>query len=220
MKRRTGLLFSSAVVVGLLGGAGAGYAVQKHRAPTPLPPLDAAVPVAAAAAPAFKADPAVDDVAKLDGDLRNLLIDKPSGAKDPDFEPGLSWVSSYELAEFARADDKDFVELGNAGFRRAAQRAWQVGGQTVEIDVIQFRTTAGAKSFEGYEGVVDGTADVTGTSGHAYSSDAQTNLDGDHWGMASYVHGDVVVFTFIFDHAKAVNASDVAAIAGQQAAKL
>jgi hypothetical protein len=219
MKRRTGLLFSSAVVVGLLGGAGTGYAVQKHRAPTPLPPLDAAVPVTAGAAPAYKADPSVDDVAKLDGDLRTLLIDKPSDAKDPDFEPGLSWVSSYELAEFARADDKDFVELGNAGFRRAAQRAWQKDGRTVEIDVIQFRTTAGAKSFNGYEGIDDG-AEITGTSGHAYTSDALTNLDGDHWGMASFVHGDIVVFTFIFDHAKAVPASDVADIAGQQAAKL
>jgi hypothetical protein len=220
MKRRTGLLFSSAVVVGLLGGAGAGYTVQKHRAPTPLPSLDVAIPAAATAASAAKPDPAVDDVALLDGDLRKLVIDKPSDAKDPSFEPGLSWVSAYRLAEYSRDDDTAFVELYNSGFRRAVERAWQKNGQTVEVDVIQFRTTAGAKAYNGTQGVTGGEADVSGTGGHAYSSDDRTNIEGDHWGAASFQHGDMVVLVYIFDGTKAVNATDVAILAQQQAAKL
>jgi hypothetical protein len=172
MKRRTGLLFSCAVVAGLLGGGAVGYEVQNHRAPTPLPSLDPALPAAAGAAPAAAPDPATDDAAKLDGDLRTLLIDKPSDAKDPQYIPGLSWVTAYSLAESRGSGaDHAFVELGNAGFRRAAQRAWvTAGGQTVEISVIQFRTSTGAVAFQSNDGVTSGDNDVPGTSGHAFAS--------------------------------------------------
>lgn len=222
MKRRTGLLFSSAVVVGLLGGGALGFEVQKHRAPTPLPPLDTRIPAAVAAAPAAKPDPATDDLAKLGGDLRTLLIDKPAGSKDPQYIPGLSWITAYDLAESSGSNaDHAFVELGNAGFRRAAQRAWVTpDDKTVEVTVIQFRTTAGATEFESNDGVAgDGDTVVPGTGGHAYAS-KDTNLDGDHWGMASFTHGNVVVFALVFDHAKAVDPTDVSSLAQQEAAKL
>ena len=230
MKRRTGLLFSSAAVLGLLGGGGTGYAIQQHRSPTPLPALgDVAVVRAAgvsqgSATDGATADPATDDGAKLDGDLIKVLMDKPADAKDPIAEPPTGWISARELAEYYGGEDGMFIALNRDGFRRAAMRMWDAkDGSVVEVDLIQFRTTDGAAEY--YDGGLgtetgSGLVKINGTStGYAYSWKTK-NLAGDYYGTATALHGTVVVEVYATDSAKLVTASEIARIAEEQVGRL
>ncbi|MFD5430226.1 hypothetical protein ACFWI9_33130, partial [Streptomyces sp. NPDC127084] len=83
---RTALLIAVAAVVGIAGGTAVGYGVQAEHEPTPLPVLSQAgltypaKPLAASAQP-VPLSAAEDHQVKTGGDLRKLLLSKPSGAR-------------------------------------------------------------------------------------------------------------------------------------------
>src|SRR2546423_273645 len=79
----------------------------------------AVVPLAAE-----KPDPKTDDGAKLDGDLRELLLAKPAGAKDDALLPARDWLTIGDLAEYFRKPDGEFASLNAEHFRRAARAVW------------------------------------------------------------------------------------------------
>ncbi|MFI6061757.1 hypothetical protein [Streptomyces sp. NPDC051286] len=144
---RTALLIAAAAVLGIAGGTAVGYGVQADRAPTPLPALsqrDLAYP--AKALPADKVpDPlpvSQDRQLKTDGDLRELLIDRPSGwndQKQPRLNDGWMGVDTY--ARDFEHPDKAFEYLIGSDIRRVAAASWTKGRyRTANVRLVQFRS--------------------------------------------------------------------------------
>jgi hypothetical protein len=223
VKRRSGLLFSSAVVVGLVGGAGSGFAMQKGRAATPLPPVPHALAQAVGPAAAAPPDPKTDDGAKLDGDLRELLLAKPAGAHDPADLPAREWITLGELAEYWGRPDRTFEKLNREHFRRAAGVIWELAdGTSVEIDLVQFRTSADAQTF--FEGIgfpaEATTLPVEGTATGYVSRDTGKRSDGYFTGYGLVRHGNVVEQVFVNRKQDPPALDDVMKVTKEQADRL
>ncbi|RAG81176.1 hypothetical protein DN069_34325 [Streptacidiphilus pinicola] len=138
---RTAKIMAAVVALGILGGAGTGYAVQAARKPTPLPPLAAtqpAYPSAHRAAPALTASE--DDMVKTDGDLTKLLVPIPSGGKPWTTPPSSDgWYDLYSLASNYTKPAAEMKYQLEHGFRRAAVQTWMQGSVSYEVDLIQYR---------------------------------------------------------------------------------
>ncbi|MFV5995643.1 hypothetical protein ACNPQM_25215 [Streptomyces sp. NPDC056231] len=146
---RTALLIAAAAVLGIAGGTAVGYGVQADRAPTPLPALSQ--PNLAYPAKALPSDQVPDPLPvsqdrqmKTDGDLRELLIDRPSGwtdQKQPRLDDGWMSVDTY-ARDFERAD-RAFEYLVESDIRRVAAASWTKGRyRTVNVWLVQFRSGA------------------------------------------------------------------------------
>ncbi|MYZ35782.1 MULTISPECIES: hypothetical protein [unclassified Streptomyces] len=143
---RTALLIAAAAVLGIVAGTATGYAVQADRAPTPLPML--AQPGLAYPAKSLsegkEPEPLSaeeDSQVRTDGDLRKLLLPRPSGARD-NFAPWAmdGWLSLDEYARDFDEPDYMFEDLSGGGFRRAAGASWEQGGyRETNIYLVQFR---------------------------------------------------------------------------------
>ncbi|MDX6330495.1 MAG: hypothetical protein QOI83_2878 [Streptomycetaceae bacterium] len=156
---RTAVLIAAAAVLGVLAGAGTGYQIQYQRPDTPLPPLAQPV-LKQPTAPAAKATPltaAEDTLVTYDGDLRKLLLKKPTGAKqwsNPVDDNG--WESLYTYA--ASFDDEKYMfsKLNENAFRRMAVATWTVGGYAsyvdTEVSLIQFRDEGDTYAEEHFTG--------------------------------------------------------------------
>ena len=200
MKRRTGLLFSSAVVLGLVGGTAGGFLIQRSRPATPLPPYQQTLAAAAAPGTADPQDAKTDDGAKLDGDLRTVLLAKPASAKDSLDFTVRDWFTKADLAEYYQKPDSAFTKLAFDKFRRAARTGWTLpDGTDVEIDLIQFRTTEGATAYfsmtnfprDSLAPPLTGT--TTGYVGRSYQKDAS----GLYSAYGLLQHGTVVEQVFV-----------------------
>ncbi|MEU9027678.1 hypothetical protein AB0D46_09095 [Streptomyces sp. NPDC048383] len=147
---RTTLLIAAALVLGTLAGTVTGYAIQYHREPTPLPPLalrqvNTPKPLAADGATTLKSINA-NRWHKTDGDLTELLLEPPPGAKVEE-SPG------YESLDFFAADHdnpeealRDFV---TGGLRRIALTSWSTNDRYhVTVRLIQFRDREGADEYQ------------------------------------------------------------------------
>lgn len=139
--RRTTALIAGAAVLGVLAGAVTGYAVQYQREPTPLPPLAQAELRYPKPLPADAKTTARSLSAhrwdRTDGDLRELLVKKPNGART---EKKTGWVElpAY-AAEFERPGEV-FEDLVRSDFRRAASVRWSEGSAIyVTVTIVQFR---------------------------------------------------------------------------------
>ena len=232
-KRRTGLLFTSAIILGLLGGIGTGYAIQAKRAPTALPALDQPIPqlgppvgtAAPSAAPstASAADLAGDDQLTLDGDLRKLVIDKPAGAKDWVESPyvnGWEGLDYYTLDYNTSSQADIFTQLTSAGLRRIAGRTWIASdGTQVNLALLQFRTTSGAQSVAARDHKAT-LISIPGTASGTVYDYPDKNRDGSYTGVARLVHGTVMVEIWAFSDNGPVKTSMLQNLATQQMAKL
>jgi hypothetical protein len=221
VKRRTGLLFTSAVVLGLVGGTTGGFLIQHARSATPLPPLRQRLIATTLPGTADPRDPLTDDGAKLDGDLRALLLQKPAGAKDTDEFAARDWFTIADLAEYYQKPAEALGRLNNLRFRRAARTGWTLAdGTDVEIDLIQFRSSDSATSYAAMTKfpadpslpLITGTA--TGAVGHfSYNKDASGR-----YAMYGLVrHGDVVEQVFVNRQQSMPSNDDVVAITKGQA---
>jgi hypothetical protein len=210
VRRRTGLLFSSAIVLGLAGGAVGGFRSPRARPPTPLPPIQRTLVAASVPGAADPRDAKTDDGAKLDGDLRAALLAKPAGAKDPaDYVPR-DWLTIADLAEYYHRPAAALEKLNAYAFRRAVRTGWTLAdGTEVEVDLLQFRSSDGASSYFTMTGfpqdatapTVAGTA--TGYVGRNFTKDDSGLFTG--YGLVR--HGDVVVQIFV-NSAKNVPTTD------------
>jgi hypothetical protein len=211
VKRRTGVLFSSAVALGLVGGVGIGFSVQHARAATPLPPISHTLGPAVVPLAAEKPDPKTDDGAKLDGDLRELLLAKPEGAKDDALLPARDWLTIGDLAEYFRKPDGEFASLNAEHFRRAARAVWMAAdGTRVEIDLVQFRSNADAVTFfASVEFPVNATTLVEGTETGYVGRYGAKGRDGMFSGYGLVRHGDVVEQVFLEPKPGAPSTGDV-----------
>jgi hypothetical protein len=221
VKRRTGLLFTSAVVLGLVGGTAGGFLIQHARSATPLPQLRQTLIATTVPGTADPKDATTDDGAKLDGDLRALLLQKPAGAKDSDEFAVRDWFTIADLAEYYKKPTDALGRLNQLQFRRAARTGWTLAdGTVVEIDLIQFRSSDSATSYASMTQFpsdpnlppIVGTA--TGAVGHfSYNKDATGR-----YAMYGLVrHGDVVEQVFVNRQQSMPSDDDVMAITKDQA---
>ncbi|MER6674446.1 hypothetical protein [Streptomyces sp. NPDC000983] len=135
---RTALLITGAAVLGLVAGTCAGYLVQADRDPTRLPSLsqpkieqtrgEAPEPLSASR----------DRQVRTEGDLRELLLKKPAGAKKADWLGTDGWMTMADYAGYYDDPGRAFEDLSYA-FRRAAVTVWEQDSYTVEIRLVQYR---------------------------------------------------------------------------------
>jgi hypothetical protein len=138
---RTTLLVAAAAVLGVVAGAVTGYTVQYHREPTPLPPLsqpDIRTPKPVKAGEHTTArSVSVNRWAKTDGDLRQLLVPEPKGAKT---EQKADWDDLFSFATWFKDEEYMFEDLAENDFRRAVSVGWSEDEKVyVDIRLVQFR---------------------------------------------------------------------------------
>lgn len=219
--RRTGLLFTSAVALGLAGGAVTGFLIQQGRPATPLPPLRQALAASTVPVGADPHDPKTDDAAKLDGDLRSFLLSKPAGTTDAKDIPVRDWFTIADLAEYFGHPDTALTQLNSYGFRRAARTGWTTAdGAEVEIDLVQFRSSQGASDFYEMGGIPPNAETVPGTAtGYVGRYDSK-DRSGEYLGYGVVRHGDVVVQVFVNRKKSAPTTDEVMTITQGQAVLL
>ncbi|OKK13146.1 hypothetical protein AMK16_31575 [Streptomyces sp. CB00455] len=148
--RRTTLLIAGAAVLGVLAGTITGYAVQYHRAPTPLAPLaqqriDTPAPRAVNESTSRRSIN-VNRWHKTDEDLGKMLLEAPGGAK--------VLFSGYEspdeyAADFFERPDLALGSMVGRDVKRIVSLNWSEDDHNlVEIRLIQFRNRSGAASFQ------------------------------------------------------------------------
>ncbi|MEF2528293.1 MULTISPECIES: hypothetical protein [Streptomyces] len=164
--RRTALLIACGAALGILGGTAAGYAVQYHRPPTPLPPLaqqklvtpKALAPDAATTRDSINANRRH----KTDGDLTALLVEAPAGAK----APGKGYESLDVFSVGFEEPGKALAGFAEDGVRRIATTVWSQDDRVfVEIRLIQFRDRKGADVYQQSQALSMPTKEYAGNPG-------------------------------------------------------
>ncbi|KAB1140589.1 hypothetical protein F7R91_35510 [Streptomyces luteolifulvus] len=141
---RTTLLIAGAAVLGLVAGTCAGYLIQADRKPTKLPSLSQPALAQAEGKGPEPLSAAQDRRVKTDGDLRKLLLRKPSGATEADWLAADGWMSLAGYVGSFKRPGEAYSDLVGDEFRRAAVTGWRVGRTySVEIRLIQFRQEEG-----------------------------------------------------------------------------
>lgn len=179
---RTGVLIAAAAVLGVVAGTCAGYLVQADRGPTALPPLSQPVLAQSKGEAPEPLSAGRDRRVKTDGDLRELLLKKPRGAREPDWPTGEDgWMDLAEYAGHYEESGSMFGQLAMDGFRRAAVVGWLDDDEySVEIRLVQFRQEEGLAAAGNAE------------NGRYWADDAE---DTDSWAVPgtgdgrAYVHG-------------------------------
>lgn len=137
---RTTLLIAVAVL-GVVAGTCTGFLVQAGRAPDKLPSLAQATLTQAKGPAPEPLSAAQDRNVKTDGDLRKLLLKRPSGARDPEYTVGDDgWLNLAAYAETFEKPAEAFGDLVSDHFRRAAVIDWREGSTlSVEVELVQYR---------------------------------------------------------------------------------
>jgi hypothetical protein len=168
---RTAALICTATVLGLVAGTCTGYLVQADREPTKLPPLSQAALARGTGKAPKPLSVDQDRQVRTEGDLRDLLLKKPSGAEEVDWLEGSD--GRLDLAGYAETfgdPSREYEHLLHSEFRRAAVTGWEVdGAYSVEIRLIQYRQEevlgAGGASATGQYHAGEGGVDDGGIPG-------------------------------------------------------
>ncbi|WP_427921004.1 hypothetical protein [Streptomyces sp. cg40] len=137
---RTALLIAVAAVLGVVAGTCTGFVVQANRAPDKLPSLSQATLTQAKGPAPEPLSAAQDHRVKTDGDLRKLLLRKPSGATATLFPMGSDgWLTLADYAETYVEPDGALGYQSREEFRRAAVTDWMEGSREVDIYLVQYR---------------------------------------------------------------------------------
>jgi hypothetical protein len=232
---RIALLITGAVVLGVAGGGGIGYAIQAQRPATPLPPLAGSAlhyPLAHATAAPAPLPANQDDAVRTDGDLTALLLPAPSGSKpweQPNTPDG--WLSAASYAQGYVHPDDEFRYLLHNGFRRAAEADWYQGDISFQLVLVQFQKQnegnavsaltdelGYAKTYCGGDAVpvpdTENGAVFAGTTSH---SDAGGGTYYQGRGFAR--HGDIVVEVYV-DGGSRIPAQSVMSVLQSQLERL
>ncbi|MFD4558515.1 hypothetical protein ACFWP5_30085 [Streptomyces sp. NPDC058469] len=223
---RTTLLIAVAAVLGVVAGTCTGFLVQADRAPDKLPSLSQPTLTQAKGPAPEPLSAAQDRQVKVDGDLRKLLLKKPSGARAATYPLGNDgWLDLAEYAEMFTTPDDAFGYQVEKEFRRAAVTQWREGTRDVEVLLEQYRQEVGlgasdtaTDSFYWAErkshtsswaipGTGDGMAYVHGASDGEYSAEAHA------W------RGDVALEIWIYD-TKPIPKKKIMDLAEQQMERL
>ncbi|MEU6242848.1 hypothetical protein [Streptomyces sp. NPDC047024] len=202
---RTGLLLGCAVGLGLVAGICAGCLVQAGRAPDKLPSLSQPVLAQSRGKAPEPLSAARDRKVKVNGDLRGLLLRRPTGTLDNAAATGDDgWNSLGDYAEDSTKPKVMFHDMIHDQFRRAAVTGWLQGERSVAIRLVQFRQENNKSAADAAEEArhwavtVDGTRSlpVPGTGdGVAYVHDGPAG----HWAEAHAWRGDIAMEIWIYD---------------------
>ncbi|MEU3896449.1 hypothetical protein [Streptomyces sp. NPDC045251] len=230
---RTAVLIGAATVLGLVAGTCTGVLVQADREPAELPPLSQAA-LAPSTGKAPKPLPADQDrQVRTEGDLRDLLLEKPRGAEESDWLEGFDgWMGLAGYAGIFGNPQEAYEYLLRNEFRRAAVTGWEVGEKySVEIQLIQYRqeevlgaAEANAKGqlSAGGNGVGDWSVPGTG-DGRAYVYDEPVpGLDASQFPYRAVAHarrGDIAV-QILVSGAKRIDEKLILDLAEQQMERL
>ncbi|MEV8391304.1 MULTISPECIES: hypothetical protein [unclassified Streptomyces] len=238
---RTTLLIAAAAVLGIVAGTATGYAVQAEREPTPLPVLaQPGVGYPAKSLPRGKeAEPlsAKEDTrVRTDGDLRKLLVGRPSGAEEA-FPVWLNdgWRSLHMYVLDYQEPSIMFKGLLGDGFRRAAAASWTQGeNREVNINLVQFRaghTLGAAAHAEGQQSYMpDDDEYSAGNPGdpikgsgngryYLYKPERKAGYLPSYRARAIAHRGDVMVDINMFD-TKPISKKDIRTLAERQMERL
>ncbi|MCX5146976.1 hypothetical protein OHB36_09345 [Streptomyces sp. NBC_00320] len=147
---RTVLLIAGAVVLGVLAGTVAGYAIQYDRAPTPLPPLaqqkiDQPKPQAPNESTSARALNA-NRWHKTDDDLAKLLIEAPAGVEVR--SSGMVSPDEFSADYYVKPGSGLSSQL-RFDVRRIAELRWaQDDRNFVTVRLLQYRDRSGADSYQ------------------------------------------------------------------------
>jgi hypothetical protein len=224
---RTTLIIAAAAALGVVGGTAVGYKIQADRSPTPLAALSQpglsypakSLPKGVEPAPL----PAGQDrQVKTSGDLRKLLLKKPSGATDSN----ASWIEDGWSSPGLYTDDGDYFKyVQSLGPRRIASASWDQGQRETNIDLVQFRagTTGGAVDFAVSERRYSLIGDPVKGSGNGRYWPAKVERKPGrlplYHAVAVVQRGDVVLNINIFD-TKAISKKDIRTVTERQLERL
>ncbi|MFE7410860.1 hypothetical protein [Streptomyces laurentii] len=233
---RTVALIAVAAVLGIVAGTAVGYGIQAQRPPTALPALnqrDLAYP--AKPLPKGKEpeplSAAEDRGLKTEGDLRDLLLPKPKGAKSSPFAPRDNRLSITAYAATYDYPGAAFSSLLEDGIRRVVSTGWSNGeGRITEINLVQFRGGAGqpaaqrAEDQRGYLGDEDGAVVrlIEGSAdGRAYLLPVRREAGrfDVYQARAVFHRGDVMVDIILSD-VKKISEKEITSLAERQLERL
>ncbi|BAC71745.1 hypothetical protein SM007_04500 [Streptomyces avermitilis] len=210
---RTTSLIATAAVLGVVAGTCTGFLIQADREPTRLPSLSQPVVAQAKGKGPEPLSAARDRRVRTDGDLRELLLKRPAGARDTAYTPGHDgWVGLAEYAEGFKQPAGAFSGAISDEFRRSAATTWRVGSTyNVRVQLVQYRqeeNLAAADSAadlqywaEKEAGTRSWTVPGTG-DGMAYvhtTPDARPGYQPVYSAEAHAWRGDIVMQLWVFD---------------------
>ncbi|MER7666036.1 MULTISPECIES: hypothetical protein [unclassified Streptomyces] len=236
---RTALVVGAAAVLGVLAGTVTGYAVQMEREPTPLAPLsqpELRTPKTVAAGPdTTPLTVSANRRHATDGDLRQLLVKKPKGARTDRAVVSDGWTDVVSFSDGFEKPDRQFTYLAELDIRRIATTAWeQRGGIFVTVHLIQFRDTArtAAADWVSDQQSYMPTEEFAGRSGEliAGSNNGRVYVFDEPVRKAGYeplyqarvlaYRGDVAMEIWYVDNSSKISEKAVTALAEQQLGRL
>ena len=222
-KIRTGTLFTAAVVLGVLGGVGTGYAVQYARPATPLPSLAGSQPAYAPVGVYQGVAPAMlpasqDDAALTDGSLTSLLLPVPSGATTDDTLWVDQEVDPVEVAELCTSADQVscLSRFYQDDVTAIADTNWEQNGFHVEIRI--YRVAPGQSDTARSWAEDDDSESNLISMPNGIEATGYEGFDayGDNTDNAIAVHGDLVVNFWVSSPSKTPNPSTIDGLITQQ----
>lgn len=229
---RTIALIACAAVLGVVAGVCTGYVVQTDRDPDPLPPLTQRTLAQAKGDKAPEPlSAAQDHRVKTDGDLRKLLVPRPSGAQKSNAAQG--WLNQYGYADTYERPDYAFGVLSDRAFRRVAVSGWVKGRSETEIQLVQFHDAeeiASRDHLSDQQGYLADSSNagtygdpIPGSSnGRVYVYDRPQTKPGYlplYQARALAARGDIVMDIFVYD-TKPIQGKTVMALAKRQLERL
>jgi hypothetical protein len=223
----SGRLFAGALVLGVLGGVGTGYAVQASRPPTKLPPLATTQPhyppsgvyqgIAPAQLPASQ-----DDATRTDGDLTALLVPMPAGANDDDSTWADQMISIDQDAYLCDDQSGCYTRDYAQGVEAVADTEWTTGnGFFVEIRMYRFAAgdSSSGRSWVS-QNAEQGSTSIPMPSGVDATGYEYLDSYGDNDDHIQAVHGDIEVSFWVSSPSKKPNPSLIDGIVTQQMGRL
>jgi len=223
---RTTALFAAAVVLGVLGGVGTGYAVQYSRPATALAPLAGSQPAYAPAAVYQGLAPAMlpaaqDDATLTDGDLTKLLLPVPAGASTADSVWVDQMVDPEEVAQYCADDEVSCLNRDySAGVAAIADTNWSQNGFYVEIRIYRMEPGQSTDARSWADGDNDESNQIPLPSGIDASGYEFFDSNSDNDDNAFAVHGDLVVEIWVTSPTQVPNPSLIDGLLTQQMGRL
>ncbi|MGX2995642.1 hypothetical protein JNUCC64_15325 [Streptomyces sp. JNUCC 64] len=210
--RRTLTFLATAVALGLVAGTCAGYLIQADRTPAPLPPLSQPVVPTAPPGDHALADPAD----RTDGDLRELLLAKPRGAREVR-APG--WVGLDENLLRYRDPPARLGTLIQHEFRRSVAVQWVIDGRHVSIQLDQYHNgrTHGLPRILGF--YTPRASDIPGSGNGVVYSGKEPDASRKYLSESLAWRGDVSMYIWITDDTP-VPEKEIRELARRQVARL
>jgi hypothetical protein len=218
-------LFVSAVVLGVLGGVGTGYAIQASRPDTPLPPLVGAQPqygpigVYAGIAPS-PLPASQDDMTLTDGDLTKLLLPTPAGATVGEAWDH-QWIGVIDNAELCSDEVGCFSGDMMDQVRAIADTGWTTkSGYFEEVRIFRFDPSYDTESWLQDDNPSQYTSLTTPADLSASAITYNDPSQGGNIDFGTALHGDLVVEFWVTSNTNVPDPSLINSLMTQQMARL